>query len=102
MVQRRERNCEVLAARRGNATSWLGGALLVTRSERVLPSRVRRDLGGIVAKWTGGTYQSGNRTSWLKIKNSTYSQTEGRHELFEKRRPNADRARWSAPTLQLI
>ena len=43
------------------------------------------DLEGIVAKWAPGTYQSGGRTSWLKIKNPTYSQMEGRHNLFEVR-----------------
>lgn len=46
----------------------------------------KRDLEGIVAKWARGTYQSGNGTSWLKIKNPDYTQMEGRHELFERRR----------------
>ena len=48
----------------------------------------RRDLEGVVAKWKRGTYLDGNtlRTSWLKIKNPTYSQIEGRGELFQKRR----------------
>src|SRR4051812_15308843 len=41
-----------------------------------------RDLEGIVAKWSGGTYQcDGRRTSWLKIKNPNYSQIDGRREL---------------------
>jgi bifunctional non-homologous end joining protein LigD len=44
------------------------------------------DLEGIVAKWKFGTYRSdGAQTSWVKIKNPTYSQAEGRGELFEKR-----------------
>ena len=29
----------------------------------------RHDLEGIVAKWKDGTYQSGPKTSWLKIRN---------------------------------
>jgi bifunctional non-homologous end joining protein LigD len=46
-----------------------------------------RDLEGIVAKWASGTYRTdGRATSWLKIKNPEYSQGEGRHELFERRR----------------
>ena len=46
-----------------------------------------RDLEGIVAKWSKGSYQSdGRATSWLKIKNPGYSQTEGRHELFASQR----------------
>jgi len=47
----------------------------------------KRDLEGIVAKWADGPYHSdGIRTSWLKIKNPTYSHREGRRELFEARR----------------
>jgi len=34
-----------------------------------------RDLEGVVAKWSHGTYQTdGRSTSWLKIKNPNYSQ----------------------------
>lgn len=45
------------------------------------------DLEGIVAKHREGVYLDGTtgRTSWVKIKNRTYSQAEGRRELFEKR-----------------
>src|SRR5687768_7241485 len=46
-------------------------------------------------KWKGGTYTSGPRTSWLKIRNPKYSQWENRRELFEARRDNATRRnRW--------
>jgi len=46
-----------------------------------------KDLEGIVGKWKFGTYRTdGRQTSWIKVKNPTYSQAEGRHELFEKRR----------------
>lgn len=51
------------------------------------------DLEGIVAKWQGGTYQPGPRTSWLKIRNPQYSQWEQRRDLFEARRDNATRRR---------
>ena len=60
-----------------------------------------RDLEGVVAKWKRGTYQNSGRTSWLKIKNPEYSQAANRHELFEKRRPRSDRARWTKPELLL-
>jgi ATP-dependent DNA ligase len=54
----------------------------------------RRDLKGIVAKWACGTYQrDGCSTSWLKIKNPTYSQMRGRRELFEARRDHRQRHR---------
>jgi len=47
-----------------------------------------RDLEGVVGKWAQGSYSSNPRTtSWVKIKNPRYSQMEGRHELFERRRP---------------
>jgi ATP-dependent DNA ligase len=54
-----------------------------------------RDLEGIVAKWKFGTYRSDRaQTSWVKTKNATYLQAEGRPELFEKRRPKSDRTKW--------
>ena len=40
------------------------------------------DLEGIVAKRLADPY--GRRTRWLKIKNSSYTQAEGRAELFNK------------------
>lgn len=45
----------------------------------------RRDLEGIVAKHKTGIYRE-DRDDWIKVKNKTYSQAEGRHELFEQRR----------------
>jgi bifunctional non-homologous end joining protein LigD len=44
-----------------------------------------RDLEGIVAKRKLGSYRE-DRPDWLKIKNRSYSQAEGRHELLTKRR----------------
>jgi ATP-dependent DNA ligase len=40
------------------------------------------DLEGIVAKRKGDAY--GAETPWYKIKNPTYTQAEGRRELFER------------------
>jgi bifunctional non-homologous end joining protein LigD len=61
------------------------------------------DLEGVVAKWRSGTYQSGARTSWLKIRNSQYSQWDGRRDLFDTRSDNATRRqRWVRPTLSLV
>ncbi len=43
-----------------------------------------KDLEGVVGKWSKGSYQGdGRSTSWVKIKNPSYSQAEGRAELFE-------------------
>jgi ATP-dependent DNA ligase len=45
-----------------------------------------RDLEGILAKWSQGTYRiDGRATSWLKIKNPDYTQMRDRHELFATR-----------------
>jgi ATP-dependent DNA ligase len=41
------------------------------------------DLEGIVAKRKDSLYHPSVR--WLKIKNTNYSQAEGRRELFQKR-----------------
>ena len=43
-----------------------------------------QDLEGIVAKRRDGLYTP-EETSWVKIKNRSYSQAEGRHEFFGKR-----------------
>ena len=62
------------------------------------------DLEGIVAKWVHGTYQTGQGTSWLKVKNPAYSQMEGRRELFEARVVGGERRRvpHAPPALSLI
>jgi len=45
----------------------------------------RCDLEGIVAKRKVGMYRE-DRPDWLKIKNRTYSQAEGRHEMLTRAR----------------
>jgi bifunctional non-homologous end joining protein LigD len=45
----------------------------------------RRDLEGIVAKRKTGLYRD-DRPDWLKVKNRTYSQAEGRHALLNRTR----------------
>jgi hypothetical protein len=70
------------------------------RGTRLYELACERYLEGIVAKWARGTYQcEGRGTSWLKIKNPGYSQTEGRHELFASNRPEwrSHRRKASAP-----
>ena len=64
----------------------------------------RRDLEGIVAKWRNGRYESdGISTSWIKIKNSEYSQVTGRREILEARsdRQRVSRRGARPPTLRL-
>ena len=44
-----------------------------------------RDLEGVVAKRKQGVYKH-DGIGWLKIRNPTYSQAEGRHELLTRRK----------------
>ena len=63
-----------------------------------------RDLEGIVGKWARGRYErDGVSTSWVKVKSPTYTQWEGRRDLFEARRDQrqARRKDWRAPTLRI-
>jgi hypothetical protein len=60
------------------------------------------DLEGIVGKWVDGSYRSDPRTtSWVKIKNGSYSQLEGRHELFDQHRSLGSPRRLTRLTLAL-
>jgi ATP-dependent DNA ligase len=73
------------------------------RGVEMYAAACRHDLEGVVAKWTRGAYQcDGTGTSWLRIKNSTYSQMDGRRDLFEARRDFRQRRRGQrAPGLRL-
>jgi bifunctional non-homologous end joining protein LigD len=75
------------------------------RGRRLFELACERDLEGIVAKWRHGTYRSDGRgTSWFKLKSPSYSQAQGRHELFEsRRRPElpSRRTKTVAPVLAL-
>lgn len=60
---------------------------IAERGRDLYRAACEHDLEGTVGKWVHGTYHSdGRATSWLKVKNPEYSQTEGRHELFDTRR----------------
>ena len=47
---------------------------------------VKMDLEGIVCKRKDSPYKATEKSSryWIKVKNSRYSQLEGREELFER------------------
>jgi bifunctional non-homologous end joining protein LigD len=63
------------------------------RGQDLYTEACKRDTEGIVAKWAGGPYHTdGTKTSWIKVKNPTYTQAEGRHEFFEDRAES--RPRW--------
>jgi ATP-dependent DNA ligase len=51
---------------------------LVGRGADLFAEVCARDLEGIVAKWKRGRYYSdGQTTSWLKIRNTEYSEVQG-------------------------
>jgi bifunctional non-homologous end joining protein LigD len=53
--------------------------------KKIFAAVCSRDLEGVVAKRKMGIYrEDGN--AWLKIKNRSYTQAEGRHELLTRRR----------------
>ena len=53
------------------------------------------DLEGIVAKHAFSPYVTeAERTTWFKIKNRSYSQMQGREELFERERHKEPAAGW--------
>jgi bifunctional non-homologous end joining protein LigD len=55
----------------------------------------KMDLEGIVAKHSYGPYVTeAQRTTWIKIKNRSYSQMAGREELFNRERHREPVAGW--------
>jgi bifunctional non-homologous end joining protein LigD len=70
---------------RGSGCSRLLYAQHVDRAGKQFFAEIcRRDLEGIVAKRKMGIYKDDGNT-WLKIKNRSYSQAEGRHELLTRK-----------------
>ena len=59
----------------------------------------QRDLEGIVAKRRLDPYVPS--TSWLKIRNRSYSQWVGREEMFERERHKEPVAGWHSSALAL-
>ena len=56
------------------------------KGEDLFQLACERDHEGIVAKPKASPYLAErSNSSWVKIKNPSYSQAEGRHELFEQR-----------------
>jgi bifunctional non-homologous end joining protein LigD len=50
----------------------------------------QQDLEGVVAKWKHGSYlPNSSATTWIKIKNPSYSKIDGRNEQFEQRQRKA-------------
>ena len=68
-----------------NSFSLLYAQHVVCHGRTLFKHACALDLEGIVAKLGSAPYRQTQPPHWVKIKNPTYSQGEGRHELFEKR-----------------
>ncbi len=67
-----------------NGSALLYAAHIDTTGIDLFRVACEEDLEGIVAKYKAAPY--GLERSWLKIKNRNYSQAEGRHDFFDRRK----------------
>ena len=77
-----------LSIYKDDGNNWLKGLLFAQHVEgegkKLFKEICYRDLEGIVAKRKLGIYKD-DGNAWLKVKNRSYSQAEGRHELLTKK-----------------
>jgi hypothetical protein len=59
----------------------VGGKYIEERGVDLFNAVCKRNLKRILAKKKNGTYSTAS--SWLKIRNPHYTQSDGRHELFD-------------------
>jgi bifunctional non-homologous end joining protein LigD len=97
----RKRQLRAIVPRASSRLLYLDG--IRKRGNDLFQVACERDLEGIVAKWSQGTYKcEGRGTSWLKIKNAAYTQMDGRREVFEQRVAGTRRERaTAAPKIRL-
>jgi bifunctional non-homologous end joining protein LigD len=81
LVERKKRLCEL--ARTSRCQRLLYAQHIDGAGKHFFEEICVRDLEGIVAKRKLGIYKD-DGNSWPKIKNRSYSQAEGRHELFTR------------------
>ena len=83
LVKRKARLCELV--RKSCCPRLLYAQHVEGGGKELFNEICRCGLEGIVAKRKMGVYRE-DRPDWLKIKNRTYSQAEGRHELLTRAR----------------
>jgi ATP-dependent DNA ligase len=79
LIERKEKLREVID--KSGLPDVICGKYVEGRGVDLFNEVVRRNLEGVVAKRKTGTYAT--VSGWLKIKNSNYTQSERRHELFD-------------------
>ena len=82
LMERKARLCELV--RKSRCPRLLYAQHVEGGGKELFNEICRCDLEGIVAKRKTGMYRE-DRPDWLKVKNRTYSQAEGRHELLTKK-----------------
>jgi len=83
LVRRKARLCELI--RKSRCPRLLYAQHVEGGGRELFNEICRCDLEGIVAKRKMGMYRE-DRPDWLKIKNRTYSQAEGRHEMLTRKK----------------
>jgi len=83
LVERKARLCELI--RKSRCPRLLYAQHVDAVGKEFFNEICRCDLEGIVGKRKMGLYRE-DRPDWLKIKNRTYSQAEGRHELLTRKK----------------
>ena len=78
LVERKEQLRELV--RKGRCERLLYAQYIEGTGKKFFEEICSRDLEGIVAKRKLGIYKD-DGNAWLKVKNRSYSQAEGRHEL---------------------
>jgi bifunctional non-homologous end joining protein LigD len=85
LIERKRRLSRIMPKKRARRLLYVGH--IAGRGIDLYRAACERDLEGIVAKLARAPYVvcEPRHSTWLKIKNPSYSQMEGRLELFERR-----------------
>jgi ATP-dependent DNA ligase len=84
LLDRKQQLCELVGS--GKCARIIYAQHIERDGRRFFEMICARDLEGVVAKRKLSVYKD-DGNSWLKIKNRTYSQAEGRHELMKRGKP---------------
>jgi bifunctional non-homologous end joining protein LigD len=82
LVKRKARLSELVS--RSGCSRLLDAQHIEGEGKRLFDEICARDLEGIVGKRKNGLYRE-DRPDWVKVKNPSYTQAEGRHELLTRR-----------------
>lgn len=94
LIERKRRLRRLVPRRRRSRLTYLDHVR--GRGTELFTLACQKDLEGIVGKWSQARYTSGDRTTWVKVKNPDYTQMRDRGELMDQK-PRA--ARMPAPRL---